>query len=89
MITKNPPKQKNNMSTNYATQDLIKKLLFQQVEKPDNLSHVKIINVYDHKYRINLYCSYEENSLTKIKIPYSYFCVYNPVNKSLNILRSC
>jgi hypothetical protein len=87
MITKNPPKKQKSMTTKYITQDLVKKLLFQQIERPKNLSNVKIVNVYDHKYRINLYITYEENNLTKTKISQSYFCSLDTTNQTLTILR--
>ena len=38
----------------------------------------KIINVYDNRYRINIYTQIEEDGLIKKKISSSYFCHYSP-----------
>lgn len=56
----------------------IEYLLFKQVNKPENYLTHKIINVYDNRYRINIYCESEEDNLTKKKICASYFCHYIP-----------
>jgi hypothetical protein len=55
----------------------IESLLFKQVEKPKNYLMTKIINVYDNRYRINVYIEFEEGNLTKRKIFASYFCHYS------------
>lgn len=55
----------------------IESLLFKQVEKPKNFLMTKIINVYDNRYRINVYTEFEEDNLTKKRISASYFCHYN------------
>lgn len=52
--------------------------MFKQVEKPDNFLMTKIINVYDNRYRINVYIEFEEDNLTKKRIASSYFCHHNP-----------
>ena len=54
-------------------------LLWEQVEKPKNLEVCKAINVYDNKYRINVYTrSYDEFwDIDKVRITQSYFCVVN------------
>lgn len=62
----------------------IESLLFKQVEKPKNLVVTKIVNVFDNRYRVNLYCETEEDFLIKKKICASYFCHYSPGN--LNIV---
>jgi hypothetical protein len=56
----------------------IESLLFKQVEKPKHLLMVKITNVFNNRYRINLYTQIEEEGLIKKKIAASYFCHYNP-----------
>lgn len=56
----------------------IESLLFKQVSKPDDYLMIKIINVYDNRYRINIYSEIEENNLIKRKISQSYFCHYKP-----------
>jgi hypothetical protein len=58
----------------------IESLLFKQVEKPKNFLMTKIVNVYDNRYRINVYTEFEEDNLTKKRISASYFCHYSPGN---------
>jgi len=56
----------------------IESLLFKQVEKPKYLTMTKIINLWENRYRINLYVETLEDGLIKRKIQNSYFCHYNP-----------
>jgi len=51
-------------------------LLFKQIEKPLNLVHCKAVNVYNDRYRINLYTrKYNElYDLEQTRISESYFC---------------
>ena len=51
-------------------------LLWEQVEKPKNLETCRAINVYDNKYRINVYTrSHDElYDLDRVRITQSYFC---------------
>lgn len=56
----------------------IENLLFKQVEKPKHHLTTKIINVWDNRYRINVYIEIEEDNLIKKRISSSYFCHYNP-----------
>jgi hypothetical protein len=58
----------------------IESLLFKQVEKPKNHLMTKIINVWENRYRINVYTETfdEVDNLTKRKIHASYFCHYSP-----------
>ena len=51
----------------------IKDLLFKLIERPKKLQDVKIYNVFNNKYRINLWTKIEENRLDKNKIHSSYF----------------
>jgi len=53
----------------------IPSLLFAQVEKPKNLYAVKAINVFENRYRINVWVEIEEDGLTKRKIGFSYFAI--------------
>ncbi len=64
----------------------IENLLFKQVEKPKYHLMTKIINVWDNRYRINIYTETfdETDNLSKRKIYASYFCHYNP--GKLNII---
>jgi hypothetical protein len=55
--------------------EMIKELLFKQVERPKGLVSFKAVNVFDNRYRINLWVQYEEEGLTRTKIGASYFAV--------------
>lgn len=50
-------------------------LLFKQIDKPKNFEMCKAINVYDNKYRINVYTRvYDEfRDIEKKRITHSYF----------------
>ena len=56
----------------------IESLLFKQVPKPKNHLMTKIVNVWENRYRINVWIEVEEDNLTKKKIHSSYFCHYIP-----------
>lgn len=56
----------------------IESLLFKQVEKPKRHLMTKIINVWENRYRINVYIEIDQDNLTKRKIHSSYFCHYVP-----------
>lgn len=58
----------------------IESLLFKQVEKPKHHLMTKIINVWENRYRINVYTEILDpvDNLTKRKISASYFCHYSP-----------
>lgn len=56
----------------------IESLLFKQVEKPKHHFMTKVINLWDNRYRINVYTEIEEDNLTKRKIYSSYFAHYEP-----------
>jgi hypothetical protein len=56
----------------------IESLLFKQVEKPKNHLMTKIINLWENRYRINVYIEIEEDNLIKRRIHSSYFCHYYP-----------
>lgn len=55
----------------------IEHLLYKQVSKPKNHLMTKIINVYEDRYRINVYTQIEEDGLIKKRIAQSYFCHYS------------
>ena len=44
----------------------IESLLFKQVEKPKKHLMTKIINLWENRYRINVYIEIEEDNLIKI-----------------------
>lgn len=50
-------------------------LLWKQVERPKNLETCKAINVYDNRYRINVYTrTHDEiHDIDKVRITQSYF----------------
>lgn len=56
----------------------IESLLFKQVEKPKNHLMTKIINLWDNRYRINVYTEINQDNLIKRKIHNSYFAHYIP-----------
>ena len=56
----------------------IESLLFKQVEKPKQFLMTKIINIFDNRYRINVYIEIFEDNLIKKRIHSSYFCHYKP-----------
>ena len=56
----------------------IESLLFKQIEKPKHYLMTRIINVYENRYRINIYVQVEEETLIKKRISSSYFCHYSP-----------
>lgn len=55
----------------------IESLLFKQVEKPKHHFMTKVINLWENRYRVNVYIQIEEEGLIKRKIQSSYFCHYN------------
>ena len=66
----------------------IESLLFKQVKQPKNYSMIKSINLWENRYRINIWTETvdQKDKLTKIKIDSSYFCHYEPGNlKILNL----
>lgn len=62
----------------------IESLLFKQVEKPKNHLLTKVINLWENRYRVNVYIEIEEDNLIKKRISASYFCHYN--NGKLQIM---
>jgi len=59
------------------TNEKVRDLLFRQVDKPKGMFDARVINVFDNRYRINLWAKVEEDGLTKSKIAASYFAVLN------------
>jgi hypothetical protein len=54
-------------------------LLFKQIDKPKNFEMCKAINVYDNKYRINIYTRIYDSlyDLEKKRITHSYFASFD------------
>lgn len=61
-------------------------ILFKQVEKPNNYKMCKAINVYDNKYRINVYTHEVINGIQSQRISKSYFAKLAGDGASLNII---
>lgn len=66
--------------------DSICTLLFQQINKPSNYKMCKAINVYDNKYRINVYTHEVVNDIPSQRISQSYFAKLAGDGASLEIL---
>jgi|694.fasta_scaffold04759_23 hypothetical protein len=66
----------------------VEKLLFQQVEKPKNYLMTRSFNVYDNRYRINVYHELVEDNLTKKRIHASYFARLNDDKLELITLKT-
>jgi hypothetical protein len=67
---------------------LVCDLLFQQIKQPRNMITCKAVNVYDNKYRINVYCTHkiDDSGLEGQKITYSCFARLDNNNSKLEIL---
>ena len=61
----------------------IESLLFKQVPKPKNYFMTKIHNLWENRYRVNVYTQFNQDNLTKLKIDSSYFCLYSPGKLSI------
>lgn len=68
-------KQEKNTITD---KDIIN-MLFKEIDEPKNIYKIKVINIFENAYRINVWSeNYDEISkLNKIKISHSYFCKLN------------
>lgn len=58
---------------NDFTQEIICDKLFAIRTKPDNMVMCKAINLYNNRYRINVYTEHESENLVYRKIGYSCF----------------
>ncbi len=56
----------------------IESLFFKQIEKPKHFLMIRIMNIFENRYRINVYTEIEEDTMMKKRISSSYFCHYNP-----------
>jgi hypothetical protein len=61
-------------------------LLFEQVSKPSDFLMCKPINLYDNRYRINVYSETEGDGLLKRRISQSYFTSLSENGQVLHIL---
>lgn len=58
-------------------EEMIEELLFRQVDRPKNITQVRVANVYEDRYRINVWVSTFEDGLEKKKIGASYFAHFD------------
>lgn len=70
----------------YAQSDDVCGLLFQQIDKPSNFKMCRAFNVYDNKYRINIYTHEVVNDIPSQRISQSYFAKLAGDEASLEIL---
>jgi len=61
-------------------------ILFQQIDKPSNYKMCRAFNVYDNKYRINVYTHEVVNDIESQRISQSYFAKLAGDGTSLEIL---
>lgn len=57
----------------------ILKMLWEIVDKPKNSLKIKVINVFDNAYRINVWSEYYDSlhNIQRVRISNSYFCKIN------------
>ena len=60
---------------NNFSNDIICDMLFNQIKKPKNTVMCKAINLYNNRYRINVYTEHESENLVYRKIEYSCFAI--------------
>jgi hypothetical protein len=70
---------------NNFSNDIVCDMLFNQIQKPKNTVMCKAINLYNNRYRINVYTENERDNLTYRKIEYSCFAIVDK-NDKLNII---
>jgi hypothetical protein len=61
-------------------------LLFEQVSKPNDFLMCKAINLYNNRYRINVYSQAEEGGFLKQRISQSYFTTLSENGQALSII---
>lgn len=62
------------------------KLLFENIPKPPNFLMCKSFNVFDNRYRINLYSKRYVDGIEGKCISGSYFAIFDEKNQKLNVL---
>lgn len=60
--------------------ETIKSLVIKQKGRPNGLDEVRVINVFEDRYRINLWVRVEEDGLQKKKIGATYFARFDGEN---------
>jgi hypothetical protein len=68
------------------SEEKILNMLWCIVNEPKNYLKVKVLNVFDNAYRINVWSEYndEVHNITCVKISHSYFCKL--INQELVVL---
>lgn len=56
-------------------EEVVRLLILEQVERPKGLWGVRVSNVFDNRYRINMWVEIDEDGVTKRKIGASYFAI--------------
>lgn len=69
--------QQNQQPVHSEDQFVIKSLLFSMVPKPKNIFDIKIVNVFEDKYRVNVWTKVDHENIEKNKIEASYFLKYD------------
>lgn len=59
-------------------------IIFNYVDKPEKYAFCKSVNVFDNRYRINIYSNTLINNINSIRISNSYFVKMN--NNKLEII---
>jgi len=61
------------------TDEKVLEMLWKIVDKPKNCLKVKVVNVFDSFYRINVWSEYHDSlhNIQKVRISNSYFCKVN------------
>ena len=70
----------------WGQSDSICNILFQQIDKPSNYKMCRAFNVYDNKYRINVYTHEVINGIDSQRISKSYFAKLAGDGASLEII---
>lgn len=52
-------------------------LILKQIEKPENYIFCRAINVYDNRYRVNIYSKTTNHESEGVRISNSYFVKYD------------
>lgn len=73
------------MKVTTKERDVCRKI-FDIVDKPKNYLFCKSMNVFDNKYRVNVYSKRYVNEIEGQYISNSYFVRYNEENMTLDIL---
>lgn len=74
------------MKEKEAMEQKLNDAIFDKVEKPKGFLFVKSHNVYNDRYRVNIYSDHVENSELNImgkRISHSYFCKYDGENLTI------